>query len=122
MIASRGTFVHLLAYGAPDVFLFSNSTPNCYNVNDSMSYWFIDRHDGNAIKEDIYRDVEKMPQILDHVEEHSKPNGLMPFSIKKERAAVKIQNAWRKSITNPNYKICKKRLLNEFCDLSINKL
>ena len=118
MLGSGG-LMQLIISGASDNFLKSYMIPNCYNVNDSMSYWFIERSDGNANKEDIYCDVQSMPQILDHVGEHSKPNGLIPFSIKKERAVIKIQNAWRKSITDPNYKICKKRLLNEFCDLSV---
>ncbi len=34
-----------------------------------------------------------------------------------ESAARRIQGAWRVAIANPNYEVCKRRLLNEFNDL-----
>ena len=37
--------------------------------------------------------------------------------IKRDKSAQTIQKAWRHSITNPTYKVCKKRLLFEFSEL-----
>lgn len=36
------------------------------------------------------------------------------FNIKKEKACIKIQKVWRNSISNPEYLICKNRILDEF--------
>ena len=39
-----------------DQWLTANTgTPDCANTRDSIMYWFIDRADGIAIKEDIHR-------------------------------------------------------------------
>jgi hypothetical protein len=37
--------------------------------------------------------------------------------IKRDKSAQTIQKTWRHSITNPTYKVCKKRLLFEFSEL-----
>ena len=46
--------MQLLAYGAPDTYLFANgreATP--FNIRDSMAnYWFVDQDDGFATLED----------------------------------------------------------------------
>jgi hypothetical protein len=38
--------------------------------------------------------------------------------LRKKHSAIKIQTIWRDRITNPDYKICKDRLLNEFMSIS----
>jgi hypothetical protein len=40
-----------------------------------------------------------------------------PFSVKKEKAATKIQHSWRNAIANPSYDVCKRRLLREYHEL-----
>ena len=90
--------MQLVAWGAPDIYLIGNtSDPYSYNHRDAMMHWFIDREDGFASKEDMVP-IVNMSSILDHVPRYSKPecDSLVPFSIKKERACVKIQRAWRK--------------------------
>jgi hypothetical protein len=37
-----------------------------------------------------------------------------PFNVKKEKAAYRIQNAWKTAITNPSFAVCKRRLMREF--------
>lgn len=60
------------------------------------------------------------PCIFVHFPEHLMPpkdNVTVPFSVGKERAARKIQSAWRHSIADPAYRVCRKRLLSEMEDL-----
>jgi hypothetical protein len=43
----------------------------------------------------------------------------LKIELRKRHSAIKIQKCWRNCITNPKYKICKDRLLNEFQLISI---
>lgn len=130
MSKGGGGLIQLMAYGAPDVYLTANTgNPYCYNNRDSIMYWFIHRADGFPTKYDLKSvdlldhnspllDVKKMlSPILHHVPDIAQPNGLTPFSIKKEKGVIKIQRTWRNAITNPQYKLCRKRLLCEFDEL-----
>ncbi len=55
--------------------------------------------------------------ILDHVSAWLKPDGLMPFDARQERAVSKIQQAWRNAIDNPAFLLCQRRLTRELDDL-----
>ncbi len=92
-----------------------NKGPLFSNNRDSIMYWFVDHEDGIATEKDI-GDVITTPSILHHVPEMQKPkeNCIIPFNITNEKSCVKIQRAWRNSISNPNYTICRKRLMREF--------
>lgn len=117
----QGGLVHLVSYGASDVYLFGNTgDPYTYNHRDAMMYWFIDRNDGYACKEDMVS-VQNMPGLLDHVPEMMKPinDCIASFSIKKEKACVKIQRTWRNAISNPIHPVCIRRLMRDFSDLKI---
>lgn len=46
------------------------------------------------------------------------PDIQLPFDVRKDKAAIRIQRAWRACINNPSYSLCKKRLLNEFDDMN----
>jgi len=112
-----GGLMQLTFRGAPDVYLDGDfSEPHFYNSRDSLCYYFINNKDGFPIKSDLPT-VSKQPLILDHVPEYYKPDGLNPFKAKKERAASKIQKAWKNAICNPEYSLCKNRLLKEFSSL-----
>jgi hypothetical protein len=52
---STGTFIQLDAFGASDIYLCARNKPAkiCANNRNSIMYWFIDREDGFATKEDI---------------------------------------------------------------------
>jgi hypothetical protein len=132
MSKGGGGLIQLVAYGAPDVYLTANTgNPYCYNNRDSIMYWFIHRADGFPTKYDlksVYQSQnlldhnspsfdEILSPILYHVPDIAKPNGLTPFSIKKEKDVIKIQRTWRNAISNPRYKLCRKRLLCEFDEL-----
>ena len=58
---SSGTFIQLNAFGASDVYLCARDRPArvCANNRNSIMYWFIDRKDGFATKEDIEYLVEQ---------------------------------------------------------------
>jgi hypothetical protein len=115
-----GGLVQLIAYGAPDAYLIANtSDPHCYNHRDAMMHWFVHREDGLATKEDMVW-VRTMPSILSHVPGPLKPEegSLVPFSVMKERSAVKIQRAWRRAVSDPSYEVCQRRLLREFEQIS----
>lgn len=114
-----GALMQLVCYGAPDIYLSGNTfDAQPYNIRSSMMKWFINREDGLAEKDDLKdtRDIE-LNGIFSHYPDYLKPSELKPFSVKKERAAVKIQKVWRNAISNPEYLICKNRILNEFNDL-----
>lgn len=108
-----GTLIQLTAYGASDTYLCGNIgyDPQCYNVRDSIMNWFINKENGLPDKEDI-----EYNEIFTHYPNYLKPNNniLKSFDVKKEKAAMKIQNAWKTSISNPKYMICRNRLLYEF--------
>lgn len=113
-----GGLMQLVVNGAPDVFLTGNTgDPQYSNIRDSVLYYFINSNDGYPTK-DMIKSVRNDTLILDHLSEYDKPNGLIAYSINKDRAVRKIQNAWKKSISDPNYYFCKKRLINEFNQLS----
>jgi hypothetical protein len=118
-----GALIQLVAYGASDVFLVGNTgIPQCYNINDSIKNWFINNKHGYADTQDIEAYAQKIPSVFAHYPDYLKPspNDLKPFSLKKEKSAVKIQKAWRQSIGNPAFAICKNRLMREFGVLTLS--
>jgi hypothetical protein len=42
------------------------------------------------------------------------PDINLPFNARKDKAAIHIQRAWRICISNPLYKMCRKRLMDEW--------
>jgi hypothetical protein len=38
----------------------------------------------------------------------------LPFDARKDKSAIHIQRAWRTCIADPSYKMCRKRLMEEF--------
>lgn len=119
MSNGRGALIQLVAYGASDVFLVGNTTdPYAYNHRNAMMYWFINRECGHAEKDDMIP-IVNMPGILDHVPNTMKPNQteLTSFCVGTERACSRIQRAWRNAISNPSYKLCINRLMQEYKEL-----
>jgi hypothetical protein len=53
---------------------------------------------------------------IDNVIQH-RPDIQLPFNVKKEKAASRIQKAWHNAINNPSFELCRKRLLCEFFSL-----
>lgn len=76
----------------------------------------------DAIREE-QKPYEAFSPILDVVPAWCKPDGdpRYPFSITRERAAVRIQRAWRRAWTDPGFSVCRRRLLREFRDLSVSR-
>lgn len=117
-----GGLIQLVAYGAPDTFLCGNTgNPNYFNINDSIKNWFINNDDGLPEKEDIGTSIIESKSIFDHYPEYLKNHFTnqipISFNLNIEKSTIKIQKAWRNSISNPNYKLCKNRLLNEFLEI-----
>lgn len=97
-----GGLMQLIAQGATNNFLtYSTSDPHGYNHRDAMMHWFVERGDGFATQEDMVT-VSNTPSILSHVPDALKPaeGSFVPFSVKRERAAAKIQRAWRATLQN----------------------
>ena len=46
------------------------------------------------------------------------PDIQFPFDAGKDKAALRIQRAWRACISDPSYSLCRKRLLHEFNDIT----
>jgi hypothetical protein len=105
------------------------------NLRESMANrWFVGREDGFATREDLGTDLEfdhrfgdqliNVPlSILSHVPAAlgptTAPDGTMrPFSVKTERAAARIQAAWRDAVGNPGRAVCRRRLLKEFEEMT----
>ena len=101
-----GGLVQLVAYGAPDTYLFANaSDATPYNTRDSMaSRWFVAHEDGFASQGDVVGSSsgEREPDmstvdyntwqsgsILAHAPESMAPakGSLQPFSVREERLA-----------------------------------
>jgi hypothetical protein len=89
----------------------------------------VGREDGFATREDLGTHIgtdrfgehlASVPlSILSHVPPAlgptTAPDGTMcPFSVKTERAAVRIQAVWRDAVDNPGRAVCRQRLLREF--------
>ena len=56
--------------------------------------------------------------ILDHVPDCAKPHDMHPYKAPaRDRAIYKIQSAWRNAWYNPQYKMCRDRLMREFQEL-----
>jgi hypothetical protein len=124
--------IQLVAYCACDFLHTNPGTPDCYNVRDSMCFWFVARDDGFAIKEDIhpdyanlqhweisesgqkYFDIDFQPSMRNI--EHA-TNISQPFSATKNKMASRIQNAWFRAISDPNMDMCRKRLMREFSEM-----
>jgi hypothetical protein len=102
--------MQLVAYGAPDNYLTGNTgCAQAANMRDSIMHWFVDREDGVASFEDMPVQHEAHPDvrrwlsdgILAHVPTSLAPTrnadgSTLPFSVRTERAAARIQAAWRR--------------------------
>ena len=102
-----GGLMQLVAYGAKGNYLMAGGAAEAYpyNVRDSVMHWFVDRDDGMVTPADVEQ------WLLDGL---ILPPGTFPFSVGKERAAVRIQAAWRRAIQDPRYVTCRRRLRREF--------
>jgi hypothetical protein len=96
--------IQLFAYGASDVLLICRNEAEYaspYNLSDYNYCSFIDG---------------KMDTTTDGSILHQ--SGIqLPFSIKKDKAASRIQQRWREAICNPSYRVCKDRLLREYGEM-----
>ena len=69
--------------------------------------WFVHTDDGTPTTE----------QLCDVTENAGLSEAdLATRCTRKERYAKRIQRAWRNVISNPNYVLCRKRLMNEFIE------
>jgi hypothetical protein len=102
-----GGLVQLVAYGAPDTYLLATGGGSYpHNIRESIMHWFVGREDGMATRADM--SLQAIP---------SRPGLSFPFSVRKERAAAKIQAAWRSAIADPRFGVCRRRLAREFEDM-----
>ena len=101
-----GGLVQLVAYGAPDNYLFAVGGSYPHNIRESIMHWFVGREDGMATRADM--GLQYIPSL---------PGLSFPFSVRKERAAAKIQAAWRSAIADPRFGVCRRRLAREFEDM-----
>jgi hypothetical protein len=75
----------------------------------------------NILLQERQRPHRAYGTLLDHVPSAlklDKNNVLESFNVCTERAASKIQAAWRQAWENPQYCICRARLQKEFESLS----
>ena len=126
-----------LIAGSPPTYSYmtgNTPTPECANLRASVMHWFVAREDGLARAEDVVHaaDAAVAPwRVLGHQRDRDprefQPSmrpavqhaaGLsLPFDVRKERMAARIQAAWRRAITCPRYSLCRARLLREFAEL-----
>lgn len=110
-----GGLAQLVAYGAGDIYLIAYEVGSDYrsaNHRDSMMYWFVDRENGFPTEEDLSpsNPFDIMVQHAAHVE--------LPFDVRREKAATRIQARFKEVITNPDHPMCKRRLMREFEELN----
>lgn len=85
----------------------------CYSTADACRFWFIQREDGQPIKEDLVKGNDNWETGVHH---HSSLQ--FPFSVSEEKAATRIQMRFRECMSNPAYTMCRRRLRREFADLT----
>ena len=104
---SRGTLIQLNAVGAADLHLLCRdgvTDVHSYDLAGSLNSWFVDAHDG------FLRDTRAcQPPVL-----HGVP---LPFSAARDKAATRIQMAWKRANENPRYRVCRRRLMIEYGQL-----
>lgn len=135
MAPGGGGLLQLVAAGAPDVYLFGNTgCAQAANLRDSLAHrWFVGREDGAATAEDLpvqpggrgaRPDLRRWlgDGVLAHVPACAAPTvapdgSTRPFSVATERAAARIQAAWRRAVADPAFSVCRRRLLAEHAGL-----
>jgi hypothetical protein len=98
----------LYAYGASDVWYMTTKADAVpYNMPAYNSCSFLECADDTDGTIDITYDTPILQQT----------DIGFPFSVKKEKAICHIQRSWRKAISNPNYKLCRDRLLRDHSEV-----
>jgi hypothetical protein len=77
-------------------------------------------HLGEANIHVMDSDLDKLwkDNDMDNLKIFHSPDIELPFDARKDKYAIHIQRAWRRCISNPSYKVCRKRLLDEFDNLN----
>ena len=97
--------IHIIGYGNTSVFQIENTSGVQYqNIKKAISAC----HFLNKLNQ-----CQKCRIVSVNVS----PNGFCEYC--RNKAAFVIQSRWRECISNPEYNICRKRLLNEFQDMSV---
>lgn len=121
---NSGGLTQLICYGSPDMFkrlqpMYTPIVPPewhhgaCCNSQNEVSTWFIGQESGMPHRDDVY------PFVADQALYFSVfPVTVAVCSATRERAACRIQKAWRRAITDPKRFFCQKRLFQEFTELS----
>lgn len=110
-----GALMQLVAYGASDNWYMCRETPAmCANTPKSCSYWFLGSNDGEVTKRAI---LGEHTDNWNHNILHS-THVTLPFNVKLEKAATRIQARFRECISNPRYAMCRRRLLREFEEMN----
>ena len=115
--------VQLEASGASGTYVLmtgNTADPHSSNACASMQrYYFVGRRDGFAASADLVAvSAGGADNLLARTPAALKPDGLVPFDVRRERLAFMVQRAWRTSISDPRYALCRKRLRREFAELA----
>ena len=83
-----GGLIQLVALGASDYTTFHSidiDTCRAYNQRDQVLFWYVDREDGFATKEDLDTDTPFDQNILTHVPLDMRPplNTLVPLKVRE---------------------------------------
>lgn len=76
---------------------------HCYNSWEFPSHQFI-------------TDFDQIQESAWHMPLHFGDAPLIPNSERHHRLAKRIQRSWRTAVANPNYLLCRRRLMREFED------
>jgi hypothetical protein len=111
-MAGHGTRTQLAAFSANDHWAVGSSYP--YNTHESIMHWFVVREDGVATAADMASHTECIPSWPGLLSADVR----IPFNVRKDRAARRIQTAWHSAIADPGFRICRNRLKREFAQLA----
>lgn len=84
-----------------------------HSISVAFSFMHVETHHYILLANDIYRYIHFCVNNLDSELYYKLCHEIKMFTTSAET----IQNRWREAIANPNYKVCKNRLLREFNEM-----
>jgi hypothetical protein len=84
-----------------------------HSISVAFSFMNVEAHQYILLANDIYRYIHFCVNNIDSELYYKLAQEVNMFIT----SATLIQNRWREAIANPNYKVCKNRLLREFYEM-----